>query len=292
MMATMGVCSKCGAHAILYDYRGTFTCGGCVNTMRAVMPVLIDPSGGSYQGNVFYGGTPYAVPPQRLPPAVHGLPTGHKVEDLIGWRVWTIRGLPPSYGAPHLWSFSAGHRWKPDEPMTGVPGDHDAAGVWAFKTEEAARRKMLQSGPGHAYGSVRLWGQVVEHTEGYRAEFARVLTIEDATDRSALPELRERYGDLRGVAGPPTPASPPRCKDCRHFRRDRVLVAMSLIPIVGWLIALFSWCRFSERFGMCSNPEVLACHATCLISGELFAENARLPNFACGPDGRFFEPRS
>jgi hypothetical protein len=76
-------------------------------------------------------------------------------------------------------SFTHGDVWVPDEPMVGDPDDYGAAGVWAFKDRNLALRKMLESGPGYAYGTVSLWGEVVEHDLGYRAQFARVASIED-----------------------------------------------------------------------------------------------------------------
>src|SRR5262249_35652836 len=70
---------------------------------------------------------------------------GMKVEDLIGWRIWSITptGL--------LKSFSANHIWLPDVPMEGNPGDHDSQGVWAFKDEIACAAKLAQS-PQHVMG--------------------------------------------------------------------------------------------------------------------------------------------
>jgi hypothetical protein len=94
--------------------------------------------------------------------------------------------------------------------MTGNPQDYGVEGVWAFKIKVDALKKFFDSGGRrtnrhdikvrHAYGSVALWGSVVEHAIGYRAEFARVTSIEDMTASkedmrwATLAEFRKRYG--------------------------------------------------------------------------------------------------
>ncbi len=121
------------------------------------------------------------------------LPTGMKVEDLIGWRIWRVRGR-------YLQSYSQPNIWVPGEPMTGTPGDRDTVGVWSFKKRSDAINKMLESTKSFpssywAYGSVRLWGEVIGHKDGYRAENARILTIDDATTNlSNLIKLQRQYG--------------------------------------------------------------------------------------------------
>ncbi len=46
-----------------------------------------------------------------------------------------------------------------------------------------------------AYGSVRLWGDVTEHRRGYRAEFARIATLDGVHQADyQLEELCLRYG--------------------------------------------------------------------------------------------------
>ena len=48
-------------------------------------------------------------------------------------------------------------------------------GIWAFKTRLQALEMMVAmpfDAEGLCYGQVQLWGRVIEHTEGYRAEWA------------------------------------------------------------------------------------------------------------------------
>lgn len=126
-------------------------------------------------------------PPQPLVAA------GMKVEDLIGWRIWRVKD-------GHLWSYSVDYAWLPDGVAEGVPGDHDSLGIWAFKDKRRAFQKALESAtPNTAYvwGSVRLWGRVVEHADGYRASKARIMSIDGASQdlpREALASLCATYG--------------------------------------------------------------------------------------------------
>ena len=121
--------------------------------------------------------------------------TDPRLIDLVGWRVWRV-----VYG--YLQSVTAGTIWLPGEVMVGVVGDHDNRGVHAFKSRADAVQIIVTSrGPDLAYGSIRLWGDVVEHENGYRAERGRLLSIEDVTigapwseeHSMALGFLRARY---------------------------------------------------------------------------------------------------
>lgn len=124
------------------------------------------------------------TPREPLPSA------GMKVEDLIGWRVWRVRN-------GHLWSYSADYAWMPGEVSEGDPGDHDSAGIWAFKDKRRAFQKAVESGGSYVWGSVLLWGHVVEHKDGYRASKARIVSIGGATrdvTREVLADLCENHG--------------------------------------------------------------------------------------------------
>lgn len=124
------------------------------------------------------------------------------VGELVGWRVWFVC-------EGYLKSFSAGYIWLPDEPMTGVPSDYGDAGVWAFKRKRAAFAKAFNRGYPTVVGSVYMWGEVIEHEDGWRAEYAAVRSLDAifglpgvklrfwrtcAEERDALNDIRERYG--------------------------------------------------------------------------------------------------
>lgn len=93
------------------------------------------------------------------PPA---LPTADTMGPIRAWRLWRIKG-------ERLWSVAHGMEWRPGVPMQGQPAPHDQAGVYAVKD---------RAYPFHAYdgdtilGEVGLWGRVIEHEHGFRAEYA------------------------------------------------------------------------------------------------------------------------
>ncbi|MGH7029999.1 MAG: hypothetical protein ACREE9_00630 [Stellaceae bacterium] len=109
--------------------------------------------------------------------------------EITGWRIWLVRDgclLSPFRETV----------WPSDGFVAGDPGA--GFGVFAFKERRRAIEEARRmSGPGLtiAYGSVRIWGEVVEHKRGYRAEFARIATLDGVhpADRQ-LSEVCRRYG--------------------------------------------------------------------------------------------------
>lgn len=155
------------------------------------------------------------------------LPSVVTTGELIGHRLWwLING--------HLYSLAHEQHWEPGEVMegdvdseirdTGVEG-----GVYSYNDAERCRNEGTQFGrmldrmsyhwslwsssltERHAYirnadavicGTVKLWGQVVEHEDGYRAQFARIASLDSIHAppylSDAAPEwlemLRRKYG--------------------------------------------------------------------------------------------------
>lgn len=134
---------------------------------------------------------PYGLGPFQERPK---LPTeGIKVGEIVAWRMWIVRG------DGWLGSYGVSRTWAPGEPMTGKVPDYGDEGIWAFKDKSRALGKAISSASCPArtvYGSVKLWGKVVEHEIGYRAEYAKVVSLEDTfpSDNKMLAVLRERYG--------------------------------------------------------------------------------------------------
>lgn len=132
-----------------------------------------------------------------------GISTG----EIIGYRAWRVHentGL--------LQSMAVDTVWAPGEPMEGDPDSYsgNSCGVHAFKsasqvfTEYLAR---LWTTDPIAVGTVALWGSVIEHEFGYRAEFGRVNSIDNIYGEkphpkkwlrkpkpSMLDTLRQLYG--------------------------------------------------------------------------------------------------
>lgn len=84
--------------------------------------------------------------------------------------------------------------WAPDEPMEGkTKSAVEHNGVYAFKTA----RDFLTELADHmqVYGKVALWGDVIEHELGYRAQFAKVISLEALQHQPLIDikALRQRY---------------------------------------------------------------------------------------------------
>lgn len=94
---------------------------------------------------------------------------------------------------------------SPDGHWIDAPVFKCDCGIHAYKTADAAQRRVLDDPNGHSYfssrpagrawGALQLWGKLVEHEQGYRAQFAypSVLWCEDA-------QLAATIAQLYGVA--------------------------------------------------------------------------------------------
>lgn len=125
---------------------------------------------------------------------------GVKFGEIIGWRMWTLR-------ENYLGSYSADYVWAPEESMTGNPTESNNEGIWAFKDKHRAIKKMLEESyrpsKHNVFGSVKLWGNVIEYEFGYRAQFGKILSIDDISGSNSkdevkagikiLKDLREKY---------------------------------------------------------------------------------------------------
>ncbi len=94
---------------------------------------------------------------------------GISAGEIIAHRAWRVcdNGL--------LQSMAVDTIWAPNEVMEGSP--NLGLGVHAFKTASAALTEY--GNQSHvAIGTVLLWGEVIEHEFGYRAEFGKVNSID------------------------------------------------------------------------------------------------------------------
>lgn len=90
--------------------------------------------------------------------------------EIVAWRAWDVRE------DGELESLGNTTRWPPGQTISGVVEDYGACGVHAFKTPQDAA-KLAVSYHSHVWGEVLLWGNVIEHENGYRAEFAKPLSL-------------------------------------------------------------------------------------------------------------------
>ena len=114
--------------------------------------------------------------------------TGLKVGEIIGYRMWRVRD-------GYLVSYSTSHAWLPNEVMKGDPKENNDEGIWAFKEKSRALNKMLDSGNA-VMGSIKMWGRIIEYTQGYRSEFAKITSLDciRPRDKKFLRQLQEEYG--------------------------------------------------------------------------------------------------
>lgn len=141
---------------------------------------------------------------------------GIRAGEIIGHRLWWLIQCPGF--TPCLSSLAHFRVWHPGEI---VVGDVDQiicrylvelrGGVYAFKHFNdclAAFRANGLSSPGMVIvgmvvGTVKLWGEVVEHRRGYRAQYARVHTLDQIAyyaGRGQAKQFRvERLREIYGV---------------------------------------------------------------------------------------------
>ena len=100
-----------------------------------------------------------------------------------GWRLRSLfipRSRPLWWAGPHLTATVPPHLECPPR-CPGASGSDCRCGIHAFRTERLAWHQPPPAPPWHALwgdwavlGEVALWGKVVEHEDGYRAEHAMV----------------------------------------------------------------------------------------------------------------------
>jgi hypothetical protein len=137
----------------------------------------------------------YVAAPQPDPIEDAGIRAG----EIVAYRCWELRdGLLRSMYADFTWlprAIEQAH--KVDE--------HWGTGLHAFKTLERARNEYRWA---DVYGEVALWGDVIEHEHGYRAEFAAVRKIIKVTPDIPILHLRRRILQKR-YALPPSDLGTP-----------------------------------------------------------------------------------
>lgn len=127
---------------------------------------------------------------------------------LTAWRSWRVVQLD---GARYLTSTVAHDVWEPGRRLTatcrgrddvapgerppGAPCADHGCGIYARKHRLPAT--YVTTGPRAAVGLVALWGRVIEHEHGYRAQFGYPVAFVEpsrADERRLVRELAARYG--------------------------------------------------------------------------------------------------
>lgn len=118
---------------------------------------------------------------------------GIKAGEIEAWRVWLLRD------EEWLTSVFLDTVWAPGE---AIVGDTLSAGVHAWKELGSAVSYIGGEFPVSCpavIGQVALWGEVIEHELGYRAENAKIISLDYAHGvpvwkrRRLLERLRQKY---------------------------------------------------------------------------------------------------
>lgn len=122
------------------------------------------------------------------------VPTPDYSMPLIGWRAWRVKPVAKPVLAPLLHIASPwpgrkaikavchGNRRHPNitvRELTYPPFFHCSCGVYALKTVGHLLRHdfRILSNTLMVYGPVALWGKVIRHSAGYRAQYAYPLAL-------------------------------------------------------------------------------------------------------------------
>lgn len=130
---------------------------------------------------------------KRRPIPLAEIPSaGVSLGEIVAYRVWLLQ-------SDFITSCSMDDVWRPGEIMVGRFLDR-GAGVHAWRSPELA---VCYGKQAHycirVVGRVALWGEVIEHERGYRAEFAKPIAFDQMFGYPILPgrrlrKLRELYG--------------------------------------------------------------------------------------------------
>jgi hypothetical protein len=117
-----------------------------------------------------------------------------QAQEIIGWRTWRL-----DKQSSGLWlkSVVVPVYWQPGEALQAYyfpppAGSIHGPGIYAAKTEADALEAM-DDWTGAVYGTVALWGTVIEHVRGYRAQYAYPKQLW-CKDTETARELSRRYG--------------------------------------------------------------------------------------------------
>lgn len=115
---------------------------------------------------------------------------GIKAGEIIAWRCWKIK-------YDWLTSMAVESVWVPGQAMNG---DIERAGIHAWKDYGRAIEYGLEyGGKSIVVGRIKLWGEVIEHEHGYRAEYGKIISIEREIVRGwftqrKIKKIRMKYG--------------------------------------------------------------------------------------------------
>jgi hypothetical protein len=120
---------------------------------------------------------------------------GIRAGEIIAYRAWRV--MVPSWSERPDYCLHSVYKqdyvWDPEQPASGDVRFH---GIYSFKQVIKSREQYGYSSAGDplVFGSVKIWGEIVEHEDGYRSEFARIASLD-----YGHPELLDRFRATYGV---------------------------------------------------------------------------------------------
>jgi hypothetical protein len=120
---------------------------------------------------------------------------GLRVGEIIAFRAWRV--ITPTWprkdAEPRLHSVAMSHYiWHPDKPASGDVRIH---GIYSFRDVIRSKQEYgydLGVNEPFLFGKVKIWGEIVEHEEGYRSEFGKIVSL-DYGDPELLEKFRKIY---------------------------------------------------------------------------------------------------
>jgi hypothetical protein len=119
---------------------------------------------------------------------------GIRAGEITAYRAWRVI-VPGLFrnGDDRLHSvFMRDYVWQPDEPASDDVRRH---GIYSFRdvirSNDQYGYTSVTDGP-LLFGTLKIWGEVIEHEAGYRSEFGKIVSL-DYRDPDLLHKFRKIY---------------------------------------------------------------------------------------------------
>jgi hypothetical protein len=119
---------------------------------------------------------------------------GLRVGEIIAYRAWRVsHALLPWKSEDRLHSVAMrDYIWHPNKPASGDVRTH---GIYSFRHVIRSKHEYgydIDVDAPLLFGKVKIWGEIVEHEEGYRSEFGKIASL-DFGDLELLDKFRRIY---------------------------------------------------------------------------------------------------
>jgi hypothetical protein len=130
------------------------------------------------------------------------LPEETAFGEVLGHRVWRFLRFR-AHGCAVTSCYRTDYIWTPqhtEEEKASLVRDHNSFGFHAWSNPNRAVGYAMGLGLGVVIGRVKLWGVVIHHQHGYRAQYAKIVGFDYvaeeacAKDDQTLADLRKTYG--------------------------------------------------------------------------------------------------